>query len=101
MAKKKTAKKPAKKATGKIKCEKCGKTFGMPAHLGRHMSTIHGTKSKAAKKGKKSARRPGRPPAIASKFGLHDLGLDDLAALIKAAKAEAENRLSEFQKMLG
>jgi hypothetical protein len=32
---------PRKKAA-KFKCEKCGKTFGMAMHLGRHMTTIHG-----------------------------------------------------------
>ena len=29
---------------GTFKCAVCGRSFGMAAHLGRHMHTIHGTK---------------------------------------------------------
>jgi len=61
----------------------------------------------AAKKGRKKAgsktaasRRPGRPPAIATRFGLKDLPLDELAALIKAAQDEAERRLREYRDLL-
>lgn len=52
------------------KCSKCNRKFGMPAHLARHMNTIHGRKgasksnSKAASKGK---RRVGRPLGSTSK----------------------------------
>jgi len=98
----KRSKKRAKRTGKKVKCDLCGKTFGMPAHLGRHNATIHGMKKKAVKKGKKkTAGRPGRPSAIATKFRLKDLSIDDLAALINAAKAEAEGRLKSFQDMLG
>ncbi len=103
----------------KLKCDVCGKTFAMAAHLGRHMSATHGTPSKTAKKKKKraakrttkvkrkkairkktGARRPGRPPAIATRFRLTELSTDDLAALIKAARAEAERRLRHFRDIL-
>jgi len=49
---------------------------------------------------KAGGKPPGRPPAIATKFGLKGLPLDDLAALIKAAKREADRRLREFKAML-
>jgi len=89
----------------KLKCGTCGKKFSMPAHLARHKSATHGAKKKAkkiVKKGRKKAgsKRPGRPPAIATKFGLKDLPLDDLVALIKAAKDEAGRRLSEYRRLL-
>ena len=69
---------PRKKA-GKFKCEKCGKTFGMAMHLGRHLATIHGRIPKAAKpkKAKKAARtgarkgrRVGRPAGVVGRLGL-------------------------------
>ena len=91
----------------KLKCRICGKKFSMPAHLARHKSATHGAKRKAKKKvvkmGRKgaAAKRPGRPPAIATRFGLRGLSLDDLAALIKAAKQEADRRLREYQRLLG
>ena len=90
----------------KLKCGTCGKKFSMPAHLARHQSATHGAKKKAkkkiVKKGRKKAggKRPGRPPAIATKFGLKDLPLDDLVALIKAAQAEAGARLKQYRELL-
>ncbi len=48
----------------KLKCSKCDRTFSMPAHLARHMGTIHATSAqKAARKtAKRKVRRgPGRP----------------------------------------
>jgi hypothetical protein len=103
MAKAKTAK--AKKT---LACDVCGKKFAMPAHLGRHKTAMHGAKAKTAGKktkkrlrGKKlGARKPGRPPAIATRFGLADLSMDELAALIKAARQEAARRMREFKAML-
>jgi ribosomal protein S14 len=104
---KKNAKKSkaVKSARGSVKCDTCGKTFSMPAHLGRHMSAIHNIASKAKKKGaaaakKRLGRKPGRPPAIAKRFQLSTLSLDELAALIKAAREEAGDRLQAFQAML-
>ena len=39
-------------ATRKLRCAKCSRSFSMPAHLARHMNTIHSTASRkpAAKK---------------------------------------------------
>jgi hypothetical protein len=92
----------------KLTCSICGKKFSMPAHLARHKSATHGAKKKAPKKKatkkrrkKAASRRGGRPPAIATRFGLKSLPLDDLAALIKAAQAEAAHRLKEYRAMLG
>ena len=60
-----------------FKCPKCGRTFGMAAHLGRHMSTMH------APKGKRTAPAPTkRRPAMTSwaPFGGHRPILDRLGA---------------------
>ncbi len=91
----------------KLKCDLCGKKFSMPAHLARHKSATHGAnkkpeKKKVMKKRRKKAvaKRGGRPPAIATRFGLKNLSLDELAALIKAAKQEAEGRLREYRELL-
>lgn len=109
-----------KKASGgkkSIKCDICGQTFSMPAHLGRHKAAKHGVRAKTASRrstkkgkarrvisrktvGKKTGRKPGRPPAIASRFGLADLGIEELAQLIQAARSEADRRLRDYQRIL-
>ncbi|HOW72602.1 MAG TPA: C2H2-type zinc finger protein [Phycisphaerae bacterium] len=91
---------PRKKAA-KLRCTKCGKTFKMAMHLGRHMKTIHGqAKRLKAKKGRKPAARKGRRAGTAQIAGLHDLSLDQLVGLIAAAKAEADRRMAELQKAI-
>ncbi|HRY71402.1 MAG TPA: C2H2-type zinc finger protein [Phycisphaerae bacterium] len=89
----------ARKKAAKLRCSKCGKTFKMAMHLGRHMKTIHGqAKRLKAKKGRKAAARRGRPAA--SIAGLQNLSLDQLVGLIAAAKAEAGRRMTELQKAI-
>jgi hypothetical protein len=46
----------------KFKCPKCDRSFSMPAHLARHLNTIHGKK-----KGKKKVARKKRPKAKAKR----------------------------------
>ena len=41
------------KKKGKFNCTTCGRTFGMAAHLGRHMSTVH------ARAGRRTGRMAG------------------------------------------
>ena len=55
-------------ARASYKCSKCKRKFKMPAHLARHMNTIHASaasraKSKAAAKGKRRVGRPRGPAA--------------------------------------
>ena len=94
-----------------LACDQCDRKFSMPGHLARHQSATHGAKKagkkKVAKNGRRKgakkkagAKRPGRPPAIATKFGLKTMPLDDLAALINAAKQEAAARLKQYRDLL-
>jgi uncharacterized C2H2 Zn-finger protein len=93
-----------------FKCPKCGRSFLMKAHLARHLSAGHGAKKKrkvkrvgAGRKKKAKRRRAarmGRPTAIASRFGLRTLSLEELGGVILAARAEGRRRVAELQKAL-
>ncbi len=108
-----------------LKCPKCDRTFGMAAHLARHLSAGHGKKKKVVKKkaarraartvGKKrgpgrpkgsgkrlgrpkgKAKRLGRPKGAVSRLGLKDMSLEQLSNVIQAARTEAQRRIVEFQ----
>lgn len=99
---------PRKKAA-KFKCKKCGKTFGMAMHLGRHMVAKHGQKPKTAKpkrpkqaaKGRaRKARRVGRPSGVAGRLGLRKMSLDQLIGVIAAAKDAVARRIAEIQEAI-
>jgi hypothetical protein len=98
-----------------FKCSKCDKSFSMAAHLGRHTSTIHASpqqkaaaRRSKAKKSKKTgmakrtqgvAAKPiGRPKGIATRFGLKGMGVDQLAEVITAARAEARRRIAQLRE---
>jgi len=106
-------------ATSKLKCPKCARTFGMSAHLARHLSAGHGEKAAAKNKaGKRAGRKPGsrgpgrpkgsgrkqiaakrvgRPKGAVSRLGLKDMSLEQLSDVIQAARSEAQRRIAEFQ----
>ncbi len=44
-------------ARGRLKCTKCDRTFAMPAHLARHMSSTHGIGKKASAKARPALRK--------------------------------------------
>ena len=98
---------PRKRAAS-FKCKKCGKTFAMAMHLGRHMTTTHGQASKSAKKKAKKAarraarkgRRVGRPAGVVGRLGLRNMSLDQLVQVISAAKEEANRRIAAIQEEL-
>ena len=101
-------------AKTKLKCPKCDRTFGMAAHLARHVSAGHGKKKTVkkkvakkragAKRAKKVRRRKvkavGRPKGAASRLGLRNMSLEQLAELIAAARGEARRKLAELQKAM-
>lgn len=88
-----------------VKCSICGREFALPLHLGRHMTSMHGKKSRKAKKAKmkrgpRGRRRIGRPPGVASKFGLSSLSVNELMSLISAAKDEGRSRIQELESAI-
>lgn len=103
-----------------IQCPKCDRTFNMPAHLARHMSTMHisAAKKAAKKRGAKKRRKKGGWPkgkkrgrgATAAKRGpgrviggvrVSSLSLDQLSDLITAARDEARRKISDLTRSLG
>ena len=90
------AKASAKSAGGKYRCPKCGKSFGMAAHLGRHMTTIHG------QLGKMASKRAQLRPALATGLAIrapardtstHALPNDALIALRRRIDQELADRV--------
>jgi hypothetical protein len=96
-------------AKEKFTCSKCGREFGMAAHLARHLSGTHGVtlpgKKTGAKRGPKKGswggKRRGRQPAIVAKLGLDSMSADVLAQVIVAARSEVQRRIASLQEAIG
>lgn len=103
----------------KFKCPKCSRTFGMAAHLGRHMLSHASPQAKAAAKRKRAAAKKrtvkkgtttkkrvikkakiGHPKAVISKAGLRGMSIDALTQLIADARGELRNRIAVLAKTL-
>ena len=98
------------------KCSKCGKSFSMAAHLGRHTSTIHASpKKKAAAKRKRAAKKRAAPrkkrgakkakngrrrKRTASTRGLRNMSVEALSKLIADARSELRRRVAEIGKVI-
>ncbi len=99
---------PRKK--GKFTCPKCGQSFGLAMHLGRHLSAKHGQARATSTKGargarlggqaKRRGRQVGRPAGIVGRLGLRNMSLEQLIGVISAAKDEAGRRIAEFQEVM-
>ena len=101
-----------------FKCAKCSRTFGMAAHLGRHMLSHASPQAKAAAKRKRVAAKKrvakkkttkkrvvkkakvGRPKGGASKTALRGMSIDALTQLITDARGELRNRIAALAKTL-
>lgn len=97
------------------KCDKCDRSFTMPAHLARHVQAAHGAgkkkrrkarkKTRRAKKvkrrGRKRTKKAGRPKGSVSRFGLKTMSLEQLTQLLDAARHEARSRLAEIEASIG
>ena len=88
-----------------LKCEKCGQSFKLPMHLGRHMTTRHGETPKTAKpvkrrRASKKRTRRGRPRAAVGGLNLRGMSLDQLMGVITAVKEEAHRRIAELQEVV-
>lgn len=79
-----------RKKTAAFKCGKCGKTFAMPMHLGRHMTTMHGQAAKAPEP-KKAAERAAPIP--------QDSTTDRLVALIHKLQAKRQEYLDAIAQI--
>lgn len=85
-----------------LKCTKCSRKFNMPAHLARHMNTIHATaaskaKRKAAGKGKRRVGRPRGPAAgrpVRTSVARSSMG-DAASRLLSDMQAFQNNLLSQ------
>lgn len=103
---------------GDFRCDKCDRKFVMAAHLARHRIMTHGVgkkksagKSRAAK-GRPAVkhRKPGRPAGVAasraatsgggvgSRLGLRKMSLEQIAAVIDAARDEARRRIADYRQ---
>ena len=99
----------------KLKCPKCPRTFSMPAHLARHMSTIHSTgakkaASKPAKRKKGAGKRAGpKPRASIAAPGMFagDAGQRVVAEMqayrdnLLAMRGEIEMKLGAIEQAMG
>ncbi|MCC7291403.1 MAG: C2H2-type zinc finger protein [Phycisphaerales bacterium] len=67
-----------------LSCTVCGKKFAMPAHLGRHMSAMHGAPSRSSTKAKKKkGGKRGRPRKVVAAPAVS--GLPDVSGALTAA----------------
>ncbi len=95
----------------KFKCPKCGRRFSMPAHLGRHMSTIHASKRrkklvtrKATKRARKRVVRPAvraraaRRPAARATGALREIRV--YRQTLVARRAELDSRVNAINRAL-
>ncbi len=103
-----------------FKCSRCGKSFSMAAHLGRHTSTIHASPQKKAaakrkraakkraaprkkrgkKRGVKKAKNGRRRKRTASTRGLRNMSVEALSKIIADARAELRRKVAEIQKAM-
>ena len=77
--------------SGSYRCSICSRSFSMAAHLGRHMSTIHGSKR---------VMRPSSMGAVAAPRGA-SAGLVEAAQGLRARLMEQLTAVDEFLTQLG
>jgi hypothetical protein len=92
---------PVAAAKGGVTCDICGRSFKLPAHLGRHKSIAHKAAARkvVAKPKAKRAKAPvARRPATTSAAGTEvaDLSVDTLLAL----KSVIDARLAEIVTLM-
>ena len=80
----------------KFKCSRCSRTFSMPAHLARHMNTIHATGEARAARQRMAGRKvqAGRRPVATALLGGGDVSFTDSANLLSGIQAYHEGLLA-------
>jgi hypothetical protein len=84
-------------ATKKYKCDKCSRSFAMPAHLARHQKSIHASPAqRRAKQASASGRKPGRPRNVP----VGNNGVGRLLSDMQAYRSELADRQNALQQEL-
>ncbi len=80
----------------KFKCSRCSRTFSMPAHLARHMNTIHTTGAARAARQRMDGRKgkAGRRPGATAVLAGGDVSFTDSADLLSGIQAYHEGLLA-------
>ncbi len=80
----------------KFKCTKCSRTFSMPAHLARHMNTIHASPAARAARQRRAGRKgnAGRRPGSTAVLAVGDVSFTDSANLLSGIQAYHESLLA-------
>ncbi len=80
----------------KFKCSRCSRTFSMPAHLARHMNTIHATGAARAARQRMAGRKgkAGRRPGATAVLAVGDVSFTGSANLLSGIQAYHESLLA-------
>jgi hypothetical protein len=84
-----------------LKCTHCGRMFGMPAHLGRHMKAVHGVgKSRGA--GRKLGRPRGRSTGavLANGFGQVEAQLQRARDALVVQRETIDSQIAKLGEVL-
>ena len=95
----------------KFKCPKCSRRFSMPAHLGRHMNTVHASKRGSELVGKrvtKRARKRVVRPTVRAKAVGHPVAraagavraIQAYRQTLVARRAELDSHVNEIDRAL-
>ena len=79
----------------KFKCSKCDRTFAMAAHLARHQSTTHGTKSRKKAVRSKAARPTARTMLRRARRGTGRAPQSQAAPLLLQMQTYRDNLLAQ------
>jgi hypothetical protein len=91
----------------KLQCPKCGKTFALAMHLGRHMTATHGQQAKKALAAAKSAKpgsigaKPAKSAGMGAKYA-KPAGVgaaEQLGALIAQLQAERQEHVEALAEI--
>ena len=80
----------------KFKCSRCSRTFSMPAHLARHMNTIHATGAARVARQRIAGRKgnAGRRPESTAVLAVGDVSFTDSTNLLSGIQAYHESLLA-------
>jgi hypothetical protein len=85
----------------KLVCVHCGRVFGMPAHLGRHLNAVHGA-GKSGGMPRKPRRGRGRSvaPVISDGFGQIATQLQRARETLVEQRATIDSQIEKIGQVL-